>query len=117
MHKNNFTLVPIKDGFIRGNIFEELYSPYKHYHGVKPNIRTEQDADLIRLMATSLYAQDLHLYLDVHPNDTHAFDLFKKFQMETNRLTKEYEQKYGPLTVGGVKEKWNWVAYPGKEAK
>jgi len=117
MHKNELTLVDIKEGFIRGNIFKELDQPYKNYTGVKPPINNERDADMVRLMAVSLYAQDLHLYLDVYPDDTEKFKLFKKYQLETNRLTKEYEQKYGSISLGGVGEKWDWVAFPAKEER
>jgi len=110
--KKEFSLVDMKDGFIRGNIFNELHQPYKHYVGIKPIIRNEYDQDLVKLMAVSLYSHDLHLYLDVYPNDNKAFHLFKQYQNETNRLNKEFESKYGSMTVAGVGDAWDWVAFP-----
>ena len=117
MHKKDFTLAPIKEGFIRGNVFEELNQPYKHYMGVKPKINSEREADLVRLMATSLYAHDLHLYLDVYPQDQDAFGLFKEYQEATNRLSKEFVEKYGSLTVSNMGDTWDWVAFPKEDEK
>jgi len=117
MHKNGLTLVDIKEGFIRGNIFNELYSQYKDYSGIKPVITCEREADLVRLMAVSLYAHDLHLYLDVYPHDTEKFRLFKEYQKETNRLSKDFAKKHGSLTVSGVDNHWDWVAFPEKEER
>lgn len=55
------------------------------------------------------------LYLDTHPADSDAASYRAKMLAEKEKLTAEYENKYGPLTVqsaeagGGT---WTWLTAP-----
>lgn len=56
---------------------------------------------------------DLNLYLDLNPDDKEIFNLFKKYVKEEEKLTKEYESKFGPLTLkGDVGMKYDWLCSP-----
>ena len=44
-------------------------------------------------------AHELNLYLDLHPEDTTMLTLFNDYRQKTNDLTKQYEEKYGPLSI------------------
>lgn len=39
------------------------------------------------------------MYLDTHKNDLEARKMYNKKMDQANELKKEYERKYGPLTV------------------
>ena len=42
---------------------------------------------------------ELNLYLDLNPNDVTMLKLFNDYRERYIQLTKEYESKYGPLTI------------------
>ncbi len=54
---------------------------------------------LRKISAAQFAAWELHLYLDTHPCDTSASEMFEKYTNECSVLKKEYEAKYGPLTA------------------
>lgn len=51
-----------------------------------------------KLQSYGFAAYDMLLYLDTHPKDKKAFEMFKELVEKTNELKMEYENKYGPLT-------------------
>ena len=56
---------------------------------------------------------DLGLYLDTHPSDSEAIELFNDYKNECNSLKKAYEEKFGPLTMGTTNQNcWNWTQDP-----
>ena len=69
---------------------------------------------LSEIMAWGIIITDMHLYLDTHPQDTKAFDDFKKFAAKYEELVNEYEVQFGPLSYGGVtkQETFNWIDDP-----
>ena len=106
-----------KDGFEKGNMFENLFSQYKNYQEEKLKPITEQEKELYELSAISFAAQDLNLYLDTHPDDKSMFMLFKDCTNKLNSLVEEYERKYGPLNINSKEmntsftwesDKWPW---------
>ncbi len=64
-----------------------------------------------RLQQAKFAAWDAHLYLDTHPCDEEMVQLEEKYLCMADRLTREYEEKYGPLTArtGSGKE---WLKAP-----
>lgn len=38
---------------------------------------------------------ELHLYLDTHPNDIGALDLYKKYEEKNDKLVCEFEKAFG----------------------
>ncbi len=67
---------------------------------------------LLRKISTAQFAAwELHLYLDTHPCDMQANEMFRKYTDEAKMLKREYEHKYGPLTVSASNEA-DWLKSP-----
>lgn len=93
------SLFPPQEGFMRGNLFQNLYHPYKNYQPTRLVARTNQEKLLQDLQAICFSMHDLNLYLDVHPNDQSMATLFQDYRKKADELIQEYERQYGPLTV------------------
>lgn len=87
------------NGFIRGNMFPELYNSYKLNKPLETTPMNEQAELLTYVDALTFAMIDLNLYLDVYPNDREALELFNQYRMQTDEYTKKYESKYGPLEL------------------
>ncbi len=87
------------NGFIRGNMFPELYNSYKLNKPLQITPMNEQAELLTYVDALTFAMIDLNLYLDVYPNDREALELFNQYRMQTDEYTKKYESKYGPLKL------------------
>ena len=74
-NKLNVTMDPYM-GFVRGNLFENLYEPYKNYKVKDLNPTNEKDAMLLQLMQYNFALVELNLYLDVNPDDNNALNLY-----------------------------------------
>lgn len=103
------------DGFIRGNMFPNLYDSYKltSPYNVEP---LNEQATLLTYIDTYLFAaHDLNLYLDNFPNDHNAIELFNKYRKEYNNYLDEYQSKYGPLLINSDAMEsfpWAWINEP-----
>lgn len=101
------------DGFLRGNMFQDEYEPYKNLTYFKLNPSNDKDRLLYQVMAYSFAINDLNLYLDLHPDNKEMLDLFKKYVKEEKELCNEYVRKYGPLEVSEVMgQKFDWINSP-----
>ncbi len=87
------------NGFIRGNMFPELYNSYKLNKPLEITPMNEQAELLTYVDALTFAMIDLNLYLDVYPNDREALELFNQYRMQADEYTKKYENKYGPLEL------------------
>ena len=87
------------DGFIRGNMFPNLYQPYKKDSPYEIQPMNEQAQLLTYLDALHFATIDLNLYLDVHPDNKNMIDLFNQYRTQHEKIKKEYENKYGPLLL------------------
>lgn len=87
------------NGFIRGNMFPELYNSYKLNKPLEITPMNEQAELLTYVDALTFAMIDLNLYLDVYPNDRRALELFNQYRMQADEYTKKYESKYGPLEL------------------
>ena len=111
---NNKILEPYS-GFVRGNMFDNLYDKYKNYKPRDINPSNEQEALLEQWQQYNFALVDLGLYLDVYPNDTKALNLYKKYLDISNKTLKKYESMYGPLCTDSeyvAGNKWNWDNSP-----
>lgn len=109
---NNLDLYSPYEGYMRGNAFQSQYIPYKNYRPQKISINSEKEEMLVNIGQYSFMAHEMNLYLDIHPNDRQALQKFQEFRDKANDLMKNYERKYGPLTVsGGISNQvpFNWV--------
>lgn len=101
------------DGFLRGNMFQDEYEPYKNLTYFKLNPSNDKERLLYQVMAYSFAINDLNLYLDLHPDNKGMLDLFKKYVKEEKELCNEYVNKYGPLEVNEVMgQKFDWINSP-----
>ena len=68
-------LTSVQEGFRRGNIFTNIYWPYKKqtYNFVPKN---ERQKLLLEIMKNGFYAHELNLYLDNFPNDKERINLY-----------------------------------------
>lgn len=83
-------------GFIRGNMYPNLYNGYK-INPVEINPANEQ-ADLLTYLDALCFATiDINLYLDIYPDDKDMNTLFNQYRMELNKVKEEYQSKYGPI--------------------
>lgn len=87
------------NGLIRGNMFRNLYDPYKSGEPYEIKPMNAQAELLTNIDALSFAMIDLGLLLDVNPNNQEALSLFNQYREQKENLTKEYETKYGPITL------------------
>ena len=101
-------------GFIRGNMFPDLYNYYKNEKPYNINPANEQALLLTNIDAYSFALNDLKLYLDVHPDDTNCIKLYNDYINEYKKNLFEYNKKYGNIEATNINEgkKWNWVSEP-----
>ncbi len=106
-------LYDVYNGFIRGNMFPDLYNQYKINKPFDIEPMNEQTELLTYIDAYSFAAHDLNLYLDNNPNDRDMIDLFNSFTDEANKVRRDYEKKYGPLFVDASNTfPWAWNNSP-----
>lgn len=112
-YNDNIKLYSTEDGFIKGNMFKELYKPYKNYNPRKFNAKTEREALLYKIMAYEFAFDDISLYLDLYPDDKEMLEMFKKNVEEYKKIKKEYASKFGPITIDQSKyNEYKWIENP-----
>ena len=113
MNTTNQNLATPYEGFIRGNLFNNLYEQYKNYRPRRLAPNNEQAELLLNVNQMSFAAHEIRLYLDVHPNDTKMINLYNQYQQQANNAIRTYEQKYGPILQNSLSEENNfsWEAY------
>ena len=96
---NNNQLYGSYEGYIKGNLFKNLYSEYKNYKPMRFPVNSEEMELLLNLNQLHFAMHEINLYLDVFPNDINAMREFDMYRDKYNRSLNEYESKYGPLNV------------------
>ena len=86
-------------GYDNGNLFANLYDQYKNYKPVNLRAGNERDNLLLEISRNSFAAHELNLYLDLNPNDSTIITLFNDYRERADKLIREYEAKYGPMTI------------------
>lgn len=102
-------------GLIRGNMFKNFYNGYKLEQPLEIEPMNERAQMLTFLDALSFAMIDINLYLDLFPEDRDMINLFNQYRTETDRITNEYEQKFGPIEAGSPvnnKVPWAWNEQP-----
>ena len=113
--KDSDKLLEPYEGLIRGNIFENLYEPYKNFKPSELNPDNEREALIYQIMQYSFALIELNLHLDTHPNDREVIELYNKYSKIKKEMCKKYESMYGPLVLGDneVNEnRWEWINSP-----
>ena len=102
-------------GFIRGNMFQNLYNNYKLNEPLEIPISNERSQILTMLDALDFASIDFNLYLDIYPNDKDIIELFSQYVRELDKIKQEYENKFGPLTSNSeanLRYPWAWDNNP-----
>lgn len=104
------------EGFLRGNMQEGTYVPYKNMTYIRPTISDERQALLYQIQEAAFAAHELNLYLDTHPNDSEAIRMYVQYNNQEKKLNDEYERKYGPIDlsddIGLNMTPWAWIKEP-----
>ena len=85
------------EGFIKGNVQKNTYSPYKNYVPTMPIVNSDKEKMLLEIQKYGFYLLDLGLYLDLHPNDKEALEYFKENRNKYYKLINEFNKNYYPL--------------------
>ena len=108
-------LVNPKVGFDRGNLFNDLYKPYKNYNYKSLKANNKKEELLYNIMMYNFALTEMNLYLDLHPDNTELVNLYNRYLSNKQELVKQYENSFGPLTLDGINvgtNKWNWNNTP-----
>ena len=111
-NKNN-NLAGSYEGYIRGNLFNNLYDQYKNYRPAKLIPTNEQAELLLNVNQTTFAAHDIKLYLDTNPNDREMINMFNKYQQQAQDAIKEYERRFGPILADSLSDgnMFSWETY------
>lgn len=69
---------------------------------------------LRRVSELGFAMQEFRLFLDTHPGDADAQELFNTYKKKYEAVKEEYEKQFGPLTLNGynsdewLKDPWPW---------
>jgi len=111
----NNDLADPKTAFLRGNLFNSLYDPYKNYKYRELKPKNQREELLYNILKHNFVLTELDLYLDVYPFDRNMVNTYNKFLNDKKKLCDMYEQNFGPLTLEGLNigdNDWNWVKGP-----
>jgi len=113
---NNINLYGPYEGYIKGNIFKNLFNNYKNYKIYNPKVFNEEDELLLNINQICFYRHELNLLLDNYPNNKEILDLFNKYLEVEQQEINNYERRYGPLTVNSemnnIPFKWESTKWP-----
>ncbi len=63
------------------------------------NMNKDKEQMLRNISEIDFALTDLNLYLDTHPSDKEALELFKKLAATLNSCVFDYEKSFGPLNA------------------
>ncbi len=66
------------------------------------------------IRAISFVMDELRLYLDTHPKDKKALNMFLDYMKQRHDLIAEYTNKYGPIDSYYINSDgtWSWINEP-----
>ena len=102
------------DGYIKGNMFVNLYKPYKNYRPIRLVPNNEQAEMLLEVNKLEFASHEIRLYLDNFPNDQKMISKFNEYRKMTNEAIDRYQRKYGPLLESDLSNPnlFSWQATP-----
>ena len=73
-----------------------------------------REAMLKRVQEAEFVLADLNLFLNTHPENQMALEMFRRYQAIHEKAAAEYEALFGPLTAGSADttQSWGWVQTP-----
>ena len=74
---------------------------------------SEEQAMRRRIAAMQFAMWELHLFLDTHHNNCDAAKKLDDYKMRTEKLVKEFEEKFGPINETPQNtSRWAWISDP-----
>ncbi len=119
--ENDEKLYDLKNGFLRGNMFKDIYDHYKENMILNFIPQNNKEELLLKIYELDFAITDISLYLDIH-NDHKIYEIFKNYVKEYNKKVEEYEKNYGPLNLNysnytnykWLENPWPWDRSGGK---
>lgn len=118
LYNENYNKKNIYDpynGFIRGNLFPDLYNTYKISNPYNIEPMNDQAKLLTEIDSLCFALTDLNLYLDINRNDKDIINLYNQYRQKKTNLLEQYQNKYGPITLDSEslnKTPWGWDNSP-----
>ena len=81
------------DGFIRGNLFPDLYNSYKISNPYNIEPMNDQAKLLTEIDSLCFALIDLNLYLDINRNDRDIINLYNQYRQKKLNLLDQYQNK------------------------
>ena len=110
MNKTQKAIAEPYEGFIRGNMFNNLYDQYKNYKPQELNPKNDREYAKMLMQMYCFAAHDLGLYLDVFPNDTNVIRQRAEYIRMYKEALMQYENSFGPITKESImlENNWSW---------
>ena len=111
----NITIFGPYEGYVKGNLYSNLYDPYKNYKALQLNPRNQYDEDILNLNQMQFASHEINLLLDNYPNDTNMLNLYNNYKENYLNMLQQFETKYGPTMVSSNflnKTPWAWDNEP-----
>ena len=103
------------NGFIYGNLFKDLYLPYKDYKPDDLIPNDEYEEDLLNLNQIQFACHEINLFLDNYPEDINVIHIYNNYRQNFIDLLQKFETKYGPINVLSNNmsiDFWSWNSEP-----
>lgn len=113
--QNTNNILDPYQGFIRGNMFSDLYNSYKLERPVNIKPQNKQ-AEMLTTIDSLCFAMiDLDLYLDIHPEDKRALELYEFYRRSHDEYMEAYQKEFGPIELDSASidgNYWTWILSP-----
>jgi len=109
MYKSRELFEPYQ-GFIRGNMYKNLYDGYGPVMEIKPMNEQAELLTYIDILEFGLI--DVGMYLDIYPDDEECIRIYNQMRVDKDEFVRKYENSFGPLTMDSdVLEDvpWKWI--------
>lgn len=99
-----------QEALANGTLFPGLNLPFQ----INTVAATPAQTGALELQALCFVLNELGLYLDTHPDDKEAFDLFREYSKLAREGRRRYEAMYGPLTLAATadQDRYTWINDP-----
>lgn len=108
--RNNPPTYTAQKGIVRGTMYPGLDLPFMGM----VNTTELENLPIHELQSLCFAVVELGMYLDTHPDDQEAFELFKKYGELYKKAVEVYEKENGPLTqqAAAMGDKYLWIKGP-----
>ena len=115
MNDNNDKVVNSYEGLVRGNMFENLYDPYRDFKPALLKASNEREELMQKIQQYAFAMNDIALYLDVYPNNKDMLNLYNEYLKNYNVSLNNFERRFGPIcrdSMVSATQTWNYDNAP-----